>query len=98
MNSVWPRQMSGHTFLDFLFTNSIDTMMSKINEIQTLIQKVCDFSVKLEDLADLQIDSTDKQFIVDTVNAAKCAKELQRMKDIIKKVEAGETFIQGGMG
>lgn len=71
--------------------------MEKLKEALTLMQKICDFNVSVDDLKDYTIDTDDKQWIVDTVDNARCAIELDRMKQIIKKVENGETLIQGGI-
>ena len=71
--------------------------MKKIKEALSLMQKICDFNVSVDDLKDLSIDMTEKQQIVDTIDRARCATELDRMKQIIKKVENRETLIQGGI-
>jgi hypothetical protein len=71
--------------------------MEKLYEALSLMQKICDFNVSVDDLKDFTIDITDKQWIVNTVDNARCAIELDRMKQIIKKVENGKTLIQGGV-
>ena len=71
--------------------------MEKLREAFLLMQRICDFIVSVEDLKDLTVDVAEKQRIVDTIDSARCATELDRMKQIMNKVENGETLIQGGI-
>lgn len=71
--------------------------MENLREALSLMQKICDFNVSVEDLKDLSIDTTEKQRIINTIDSARCATELGKIKQIIDKVENGETLIQGGI-
>lgn len=70
--------------------------MEKLQAVLDLMQKICDTSFSIDDLDDLTIDVAAKQCLVDTFDNARCTKELDRMKQLIKKVEKGETLFQGG--
>lgn len=70
--------------------------MEKLQAAISLMQRICDFTVCVDDLKDLTIDVAEKQRIVDTIDSARCSTELERMKQIIKIVENGETLVQGG--
>ena len=71
--------------------------MEKLEAAISLMQKICDISISMEDLKDLTVDVAEKQRIVDTIDSARCTTELERMKQIYKKVENGKTIIQGGI-
>ena len=69
--------------------------MEKLQAVISLMEKICDFKVSVDDLNDLTIDVTEKQRIIDTIDNARCTAELERMKQIIKIVENGGTLVQG---
>lgn len=66
--------------------------MSKLNEIKELINKICDMTISEEELSDLMIASDEKQELVNAFNDAKASKDLERVKEIIRKVENRETL------
>ena len=71
--------------------------MDKLNEAIDLMQKLCNIKITIDDLYNLQIDTTSKQEIVDTINNnARLQKVLNRVLDIMNKVESGNTMYQGG--
>ncbi len=69
--------------------------MKKVNEVIELIKKVCDTEFSIEDLGNLRVDMGEKEELVNTYNDTRCAFQLDRMKEIIKKVENGMTLYQG---
>lgn len=71
--------------------------MRKLNEIKELINKICDMTISEEELSDLMIASDEKQELVNAVNDAKASKDLERVKEIIRKVEKRETLSQGAL-
>lgn len=71
--------------------------MRKLNEIKELINKKCDMTISEEELPDLMIASDEKQELVNAVNDAKASKDLERVKEIIRKVEKRETLSQGAL-
>ena len=71
--------------------------MDNLNEAIDLMQKLCNIKITIDDLYNLQIDTTSKQEIVDTINNnARLQKVLNRVLDIMNKVESGNTMHQGG--
>ncbi|MBR4349908.1 MAG: hypothetical protein IKO34_03435 [Bacteroidales bacterium] len=70
--------------------------MDKLNEAIDLMQKLCNINITIDDLYNLQIDTNSKQEIVDTINNARLQKVLNRVLDIMNKVESGNTMHQGG--
>lgn len=70
--------------------------MDKLNEAIDLMQKLCNIKITIDDLYNLQIDTISKQEIVDTINNARLQKVLNRVLDIMNKVESGNTMHQGG--
>ena len=70
--------------------------MDKLNEAIDLMQKLCNIKITIDDLYNLQIDTTSKQEIVDVINNSRLQKVLNRVLDIMNKVESGNTMYQGG--
>lgn len=70
--------------------------MDKLSEAIDLMQKLCDIKITVDDLYNLQIDTTSKQEIVDVINNSRLQKVLNRVLDIMNKVESGNTMHQGG--
>ena len=70
--------------------------MDKLNEAIDLMQKLCNIKITIDDLYNLQIDTTSKQEIVDVINNSRLQKVLNRVLDIMNKVESGNTMHQGG--
>lgn len=71
--------------------------MDKLNEAIELMQKICDINVSIEDLADLNVDVEVKKEIVSSFNDAKCSDQLDRIKQIMNKVENSKTMYQGNI-
>ncbi|MBR4647307.1 MAG: hypothetical protein IKO75_09370 [Bacteroidales bacterium] len=71
--------------------------MNKINEALDLIQKICDINLDIDDLTELDLNTEEKKAILDFYNSARCYSQLDRMKEIIRKVNNGETMWQGKM-
>lgn len=71
--------------------------MNKIYEALDLIQKICDINLDIDDLRELNLNKEDKKAILDFYNSALCSSQLDRMKEIIRKVNNGETMWQGNM-
>lgn len=70
--------------------------MEELQAALSLMQKICDTTLSLEDLKDLSLEISEKQRIIDTFDSARCTTELERMKKIMQKVDRGETLFQGG--
>lgn len=56
------------------------------------MQKICNVNISLEDLDALQTDISKKQEIISNIDNAKCSVQLQKIKDIIDKVESKQTL------
>ena len=65
--------------------------MDKLNEVKKLVQKLRDTKITVDDLSNLQIDPIRKQEFVDEFNI-----ELNRVLDIMDKIDSGNTMHQGG--
>ena len=59
------------------------------------MQRMCDFNLDTDDLAGLNANVEAKKALIDTYNSARCTAQLDKMKEIIRKVENGETMWQG---
>lgn len=69
--------------------------MKKVNEVIELIKKVCDTEFSIKDLGNLNVDVDEKKELVAMYDIARSTLQLDRMKEIIKKVEKGMTLYQG---
>ena len=59
------------------------------------MKKLCDINITIEDLKELQADIEDKKQLVDCIEKSKESIELERIKEIMDKVDNGETIFQG---
>jgi len=71
--------------------------MNKIFEVLDLIQKIRDISLDIDDLTELSLNMEQKKEILDFYNNARCSSQLERIKEIIRKVNNGETMWQGNL-
>ena len=78
-----------------MLNSKINMAMTKLDECISLMKKLCDINITIEDLKELQADIEDKKQLVDCIEKSKESIELERIKEIMDKVDNGETIFQG---